>query len=55
MECEEGYVKSKMRESRDKDGRNTFISGDDRVKLIANETVIDISTNEEKQIKDLQF
>lgn len=37
LSVEEGYVESKFRESRDKEGKLTFIRGDERLKLLQNE------------------
>jgi hypothetical protein len=53
LKSEEGYVKSKARESRDENGRLTHISGDNRLILIANKIVVNVITNEKKLIKDL--
>jgi hypothetical protein len=51
--CEQGYVKNKVRESQDSEGRLTFVSGDDRIKLIQDMPVIDVITGKQKLIKDL--
>jgi len=51
LSSEEGYVKSKARESRDENGRLTYISGDNRIKLIANKEVVNVITNEKKIIR----
>jgi hypothetical protein len=40
-----GYVRSTARESRDRNGVLSFVSGDDRVKLIEGEPVVDVITN----------
>jgi len=39
---QEGYVKSKFRESRDEEGKLTYISGDERIKVIADMPVYDV-------------
>ncbi len=52
-DCQTGFVKSKARESRDKKGRLTFVSGDDRIKLIENLKVVDLEKHTEKLIKDV--
>lgn len=51
--CEEGYVKNKVRESMDRQGGLTFVSGDDRIKLIHDMPVVDVTTGKQKLIKDL--
>ncbi len=51
--CEEGYIESVARESRDKKGRLSFISGSERLKYIANKKVIDIVTGREMFISEL--
>lgn len=50
---EEGYVESRFRDSRDKNGRLTFISGAARLGLIEDMPVIDITNGEVCKIKDL--
>jgi hypothetical protein len=55
LTCEVGYVKNKVRESQDRDGRLTFVSGDDRVKLIADMPVVDVLTGKQKLIRDLDL
>jgi hypothetical protein len=42
---EEGYVLSKFRESRNKEGKLTFVSGKDRLKLIKGLPVYNTETN----------
>lgn len=44
MTVEEGYVLSKARESRDSNGQLTFVSGEGRLRLIANMEVLDIES-----------
>lgn len=51
--CEEGFVQSVARESRDSRGHLTFISGSDRINLIANEKVFDVLSQKEVLIKEL--
>ncbi len=51
--CEKGYVKNKVRESQDREGRLTFVPGDDRIKLIQDMPVVDVVTGKQKLIKDL--
>lgn len=43
---ESGYVRSKFRESRDKDGRLTYLSGRERLKTIRGLPVHNIDTNQ---------
>lgn len=50
---EEGYVESKYRESRDVEGRLSFISGKDRIKVIEDLLVVNVETNNTMQIKEL--
>jgi hypothetical protein len=45
LSADEGYVLSRFRESRDPDGRLTFVSGDERLALIADMTVADVQRN----------
>ncbi|MBI4429728.1 MAG: hypothetical protein HY562_11490 [Ignavibacteriales bacterium] len=51
--CEGGYVESGARESRDEHGRLTFVSGKDRLKLIANMKVVDVLSQKEMYLKEL--
>jgi hypothetical protein len=55
IDCKTGYVKSRLRDSRDEKGRLTFVSGDDRMKFIQDMTVIDILTDREKRIREMKF
>jgi hypothetical protein len=50
---EEGYVESKFRESRDKDGNLTFLRGNERLKAIIDMQVFDIEKGQLVFIKDL--
>jgi hypothetical protein len=50
---ESGYVKSRYRESRDAEGRFTYLSGDDRLKAIEHLAVIDLERGAATPIKDL--
>ena len=49
-----GYVESKFRESRDKDGRLSFLSGAARLNEIREMVVYDVECDRQVQIKDLQ-
>jgi hypothetical protein len=51
--CEEGFVQSVSRESRDIRGHLTFTSGYDRIKLIADKTVFDLVSQKEVLIRTL--
>ena len=53
IDCEIGYVKSTIRESRDEAGRFTYVSGDDRVSVIANLKVVDLVTKQTKNVCDI--
>ncbi|MCB0698974.1 MAG: hypothetical protein H6551_13165 [Chitinophagales bacterium] len=50
---EEVYQPSKTRESRDKTGKLSFLSGTDRIKEIKDMHVYDVSAKKERQIKDI--
>lgn len=54
LSADEGYVESRFRESRDKEGRLTYVSGPERLKLIENMIVHDIETGRERTIKSLK-
>jgi hypothetical protein len=49
----EAYIESRFRESRDAHGNLTFISGKDRISLIASLKVMDVEKGKEVLIKDL--
>ena len=49
----EGYVKSNIRESRDREGRLTYISGEDRKNIIRDLEVYNVKTDKKIKIKDL--
>ena len=51
----EGYVKSNIRESRDREGRLTYISGEDRKNIIGNLEVYNVRTNKKIRIKELEL
>ena len=51
--CEQGYVESKFRESRDKNGNLTFISGKKRLETIKEMSVINLETESVEKIADL--
>jgi len=53
VDYREGYVRSKARESRDENGSLTYVSGDDRIRIIENLPVIDVQTNIMKLIKEI--
>jgi hypothetical protein len=46
LSAEKGYVESRFRESRDADGRLTFLSGDARRQAIAHLNVVDVESGE---------
>ncbi len=53
LNIEQGYVRAKYRESRDREGRLTYISGDERLKVIGDMFVYDIETDTTIRIKEL--
>lgn len=53
LSFESGYVQSKYRESRDPEGRLTYISGDERLKVIEDMPVYDVETDVVIPIKEL--
>ena len=50
---QEGYVKSRYRESRDAVGRLTYVAGDERLKIIEDMPVYDLENKRLIKIKDL--
>ncbi|TES93618.1 MAG: hypothetical protein E3J90_14405 [Promethearchaeota archaeon] len=53
LTLKEGYVISNIRGSRNKEGRLTYISGEDRKKIIEDLEVYNVKTKEKMKIKDL--
>ena len=53
ISAKQGYVKSKFRESRDQSGKLTFISGDERLKVIGEMGVYEIQSKSIIKIKNL--
>jgi hypothetical protein len=53
LSAEQGYVRAKYRESRDRKGRLTYISGDECLKIIGDMSVYDIERDATIRIKDL--
>jgi hypothetical protein len=53
LTAEEGYVESRFRESRDSNGRLTYITGAKRLATIENMPVIDVQHDAQVVIKDL--
>jgi hypothetical protein len=51
---EEGFVESRFRQSRDSQGRLTFLSGDSQMQAIMNEQVMDVERGELIQLSDLR-
>jgi hypothetical protein len=51
--AEQGYVESKFRESRDKDGNLTFLRGNERLEAIKDMQVVDIRKSRLASIKDI--
>lgn len=52
---EEGYVESKYRESRDKDYSMTFVAGKDRIKVIQDKLIFDVTTGKVLPIRELSL
>ena len=53
LTCEEGFVDSRFRESRDQAGRLTFLSRAERLRAIAALPVLDVEKNETIHVSDL--
>ncbi len=53
LSAEAGYVESRFRESRDTEGRLTFLSGKDRIKPIAALPLIDVTNGKSLRVSDL--
>lgn len=53
LDPEEAYVLSRYRESRDESGRNNYVRGEDRIKVIENMPVVNVVTGEIGPIKQL--
>ncbi len=51
--AEKGFIESKFRESRDRSGKLTFLSGRDRLALIQDMTVVDVETNKMITLKEI--
>jgi hypothetical protein len=50
---QDGYVKSRFRDSRDAEGRLTFVAGEERLKIIEDMSVYDLEKKRLVKIKDL--
>jgi len=53
LTCQQGYVESKFRESRDQNGNLTFIFGKSRLNIIQHMLIFDVETNSLKKIQEL--
>jgi hypothetical protein len=53
LTCAQGYVESRLRESRDRRGRLTFVAGAERRRLIADQAVVNVQTGEMLRVRDL--
>jgi hypothetical protein len=51
----EGYVKLMARESRDQSGALTYVSGDDRLRLIQDLPLVDLRSGERRTIRELFY
>jgi hypothetical protein len=54
VKAEAGYVESRFRESRDKEGRPTYLSGAERLKEIEEMTVFDVEKKALVKVKELR-
>jgi hypothetical protein len=52
LDCGQGYVLSRFRESRDPHGNLTFLRGDDRFRTIADMSVVDVKTGRQVRLGD---
>jgi hypothetical protein len=53
LSVDEGYVSSRFRDSRDQDGRLTYVSGSARLRAIADMPVVDVETGARTEIASL--
>ena len=53
LTAQEGYVESQFRESKDRSGRLTYVSGEDRIRLIRDLPVYDVVRDVTILIRDL--
>ena len=53
VSLEKGYVASKFRESRDEQNKLTFVSGEDRIKVISGMSVTDLKSGETVKLSSL--
>ena len=53
LSAQQGYVRAKYRESRDREGRLTYISGDEHVRVIGDMPVYDVERDTTVRIKQL--
>jgi hypothetical protein len=53
LTAKEGYVRSQHRESLDREGKLTYIGGLDRLKVIQDMSVVDVTTNKECLLREL--
>lgn len=54
LTVEQAFVASKFRESRDESGALTFLTGDERVRAIADQTVVEVITGKMVRLGDCQ-
>ena len=53
LTSQQGYVRAKYRESRDREGQLTYISGAERLKVIGDMPVYDVERDTTARIKEL--
>ena len=53
LSCEEGYVESRFRDSRDARGNLTYVSGDARRELIKDMPLVDLESGQSIRVEDL--
>jgi len=53
LSIENGYVESRYRESRDRSGQLTYLSGNERLKMIEEKEIIEVTSNKAYKIKEL--
>lgn len=52
LDLEQAYVQSKFRESRNREGKPSYVRGDDRMRLIESESIVNVVTGAVGHLKD---
>lgn len=55
IEPQRGFIESKLRESRDQQGKLTFLSGKERLAMVANMELVDVSSGKILLVRDLRI